>query len=120
MITKRMIEVQFTKEGIHYYPQASSDPLLDDVSYLANKHFHYFYFYVQIEVFHNDRCIEFQQFRRWLESLYREDVLEVDFKSCEMIAESLIETINQRYPNRDIVVSVYEDNINGCHLTFTK
>ena len=116
-ITKRMIRIPFIKEGIHRYPAASIDPSLEDVKYLGNEHFHYFYFYVSIEVFHNDRCIEFQQFKRYCESLYKEQ-LTLDYKSCEMIAEELIYVISQKYPARDIDVEVYEDNINGCKLSW--
>jgi len=121
---KRYIEVKFQKEGIHKYPAASSDKSLatgkwDDVSFLGHEHFHYFFFEVEVEVFENDREIEFIQFRRWLERLYGEDTLSLDFQSCEMMAEALIEKINENYPNREITVKVYEDNINGARLNFT-
>lgn len=116
---KRNVKIQFMKEGIHRYPAAEHDPKLSDVSYLGHPHFHYFYFYVTVEVFHNDRDIEFQQFRRWCESLFQTGVMEIDYKSCEMLAEELINQINSRYPGRDITVEVYEDNINGSVLTYT-
>lgn len=120
---KRFIEVKFQKEGIHRYPAASEDPKLatgdwDDVSFLGSEHFHYFYFVVETEVFENDREIEFIQFRRWLERLYEGGTLKLVNQSCEMMAESLIEQINEKYPKRDINVSVYEDNINGARLSF--
>lgn len=121
---KRHINVKFTKEGIHRYPEALVDPSLktngwDDVSFLGNAHFHYFYFSVTIEVFKNNRDIEFIQFRRWLERLYSDSTLALDNKSCEMICEDLIDVISIRYPNRDIKVEVYEDNINGGILELT-
>lgn len=119
---KRSIQVQFIKEGVHRFPGAAAPEFATgdnyDVSHLANEHSHYFYFTVQIAVTHNDRDIEFLQFRRWLESLYG-TVLKMDYKSCEMLAEELIGQINQRYPNRWMRVSVFEDNINGAHLEFT-
>lgn len=120
-ISKRWIEVQIVKEGIHCYPAAQTDGQLDDVKFLGNEHFHYFYITVRIEVSHNDRCIEFIQFRRYLESLFskREGGLMVlDNKSCEMIAEELIEKIHLDYPARDMEVKVFEDNINGAILEF--
>jgi len=36
---------------------------------------------------HNDRDIEFIQFKRWLERLYADGVLRLDHKSCEMMAD---------------------------------
>lgn len=119
---KRSIQVQFIKEGVHRFPGATAPEFKTgdqyDVSYLANEHSHYFYFTVQIAVTHNDRDIEFLQFRRWLESLYG-PILAMDYKSCEMLAEELIVEITKRYPGRWMKVSVFEDNINGAHLEFT-
>lgn len=113
---KRNIKIQFMKEGIHYYPQAKTDPKLADVSYLGQEHFHYFYFYVTVGVTHNDRDLEFHQFRRWCESLYADGTMDIDNHSCEMLAEDLIKAINDKYPNRSIKVEVYEDDINGAIL----
>ena len=35
-----------------------------------------------------------------------------------MIAEELAETINKRYPDRKMTITVSEDNENGATLTF--
>lgn len=120
-VLTRAIEVRFQKEGIHCYPAAATDPKLKtgdkyDVSFLANPHRHMFHFRVRIRVSHNDRDIEFIQFKRWLESLYSDGVLELDYKSCEMLAEELIDSITIRYQNRDIEVEVSEDGENGAIL----
>ena len=122
---KRSIWVTFTKEGIHKYPAALDDPKLAtgdeyDVSFLGYPHRHTFYFKVQIEVFHNDRDIEFIQFKRWLENLYKDDVLELDYKSCEMISDDLYTQINNRYPGRFVVIDVAEDGENGCQIVYPK
>jgi hypothetical protein len=121
---KRMIFVTFQKEGIHRYPAAATDPNLCtageyDVSFLANPHRHIFHFNVSIEVFHNDRDIEFIQFKRWLESLYNKDILELDFKSCEMIGDDLYEQIASRYPDRNIEITVSEDGENGATIFYS-
>jgi hypothetical protein len=116
-ITKRQIEVTFQKEGIHKYPAALTDPNLTDVSFLGHPHRHIFHFRVRIAVQHNDRDIEFIQFKRWLESLYSDSTLELNFQSCEMLAEALIGVISQRY-NRPMAVSVFEDNENGAYLEY--
>ncbi len=120
---KRSIWVTFTKEGIHKYPAALDDPELAtgdeyDVSFLGYPHRHTFHFKVQIQVTHNDRDIEFIQFKRWLENLYKEDLLQLDYKSCEMIADDLYLQINNKYPGRFVVINVAEDNENGCQIEY--
>ena len=120
---KRSIWVTFTKEGIHKYPAALDDPALAtgdeyDVSFLGYPHRHTFHFKVQIQVTHNDRDIEFIQFKRWLENLYKDDVLQLDYKSCEMIADDLYLQINDKYPGRFVVIDVAEDGENGCQIVY--
>ena len=114
----RMIWVTFAKEGVHKYPAAAEDPNLADVSFLANEHRHIFHFRVYIDVFHNDRDIEFIQFKRWLQGLYNSEVLTLDYKSCEMMADDLYVQIAQRYPGRCVIIEVSEDNENGCSINY--
>jgi len=121
---RRMIWVTFRKEGIHLYPAAATDPKLKtddeyDVSFLGTPHRHIFHFTVAIQVFHNDRDIEFIQFKRWLENLYR-GTLELNYRSCEMISDDLFEQIASRYPNRDIEITVAEDGENGATIFYNK
>ena len=118
----RMVWVKFEKEGMHRYPAAADDPKLAtgdeyDVSFLQYPHRHIFKFRVWIEVFHDDRDIEFIQFKRWLESLYQ-GTLELNFKSCEMISDDLYEVIAGRYPGRDIEITVSEDGENGATIRY--
>jgi hypothetical protein len=122
-VTQRQIWVTFQKEGVHLYPAAKDDPALatggwDDVSFLGVAHRHIFHFRIAIDVFHDDRDIEFIQFKRWLESLYASDILELNHRSCEMIAEELAQEIHNKYPGRSITISVAEDNENGATMTF--
>ncbi len=114
---KRMIWVRFQREGIHKYPAAATDPNLADVAFLANEHRHIFHFHVAIEVTHNDRDIEFIQFKRWLEGLYQ-GTLQLNFKSCEMICDDLYEAIATRYPDRIVEITVSEDGENGATITY--
>lgn len=117
-IVNRQIEITFQKEGIHKYPAALTDPNLADVSFLGHPHRHIFHFRVRIAVQHNDRDIEFIQFKRWIESMYNVGgALELDYQSCEMLAEALIQQIAKRY-DRAMSVSVYEDNENGAILDY--
>ena len=120
---QRKICVTFQKEGVHCYPAAATDPQLAtgdeyDVSFLGTPHRHIFHFQVWIDVFHNDRDIEFIQFKRWLENLYKDAILELDYKSCEMIADDLYIQIASRYPNRAVWIEVSEDGENGCLIRY--
>jgi len=120
---KNMIWVTFRKEGIHMYPAAATDLALStgneyDVSFLGTPHRHIFHFKIYIEVFHDDRDIEFIQFKRWLEKCYNDGTLELNHKSCEMISRDLHATIVARYPGREIWVDVSEDGENGCFIKF--
>ena len=127
---ERQIWVTFQKEGIHKYPAALTDPLLAtgdeyDVSFLGYPHRHTFHFRVWIDVWHNDRDIEFIQFKRWLENLYsttgnnnQSSVLALDYKSCEMIADDLYLQIAARYPGRSVWIEVAEDGENGCLIKY--
>ena len=122
---QRQVWITFQREGIHCYPAAATDPQLAtgdqyDVSFLASPHRHIFHFRVSIDVYHNDRDIEFIQFKRWLESLYsgNQAVLQLDYKSCEMIADDLYIQIANRYPGRNVTINVSEDNENGCTITY--
>ena len=122
---KRMIWVTFQREGIHKYPGADTDPSLAtgdeyDVSFLGYPHRHIFHFKVAIQVFHNDRDIEFIQFKRWLEYGFRDGVMQLDHKSCEMISDELYEHIANRYPDRDIEITVSEDGENGATIFYDK
>lgn len=114
---KRFIWVTFQREGIHKFPDAANVPSLADVAFLANEHRHIFHFKVSIEVFHNDRDIEFIQFKRWLESLYQ-GKLELNYKSCEMISDDLYQIVAGRYPGRDIEITVSEDGENGATIRY--
>ena len=119
----RKIWVTFQREGIHRYPAAADDPKLAtgdeyDVSFLGVPHRHIFHFRVWIDVFHNDRDIEFIQFKRWLQNLYRDGVLQLDYKSCEMMADDLYIQVADRYQNRTVWIEVSEDGENGAIIEY--
>ena len=122
----KYIWVTFTKEGIHCYPAAATDPTLAtgdeyDVSYLASPHRHQFHFKVSLSVTHNDRDVEFIQFKRWLMNQYDSGSLELSHRSCEMMADELLARIISvpKYDNRVVTIDVSEDGENGAHLHYT-
>jgi frataxin-like iron-binding protein CyaY len=119
----KMIWVTFRKEGIHKYPAALTDPSLAtgdeyDVSFLGYPHRHIFHFKVWIGVTHDDRDIEFIQFKRWLENLYKDATLSLDYKSCEMMSGDLYDVISKKYPNREVWIEVSEDGENGSFIKY--
>ena len=120
---ERKIWITFRKEGIHKYPAALTDPALAtgdeyDVSFLGHPHRHIFHFRVWISVTHNDRDIEFIQFKRWLEGLYSSNTLSLDYKSCEMMSDDLYDIITQKYPDREVWIEVSEDGENGSFIKY--
>lgn len=117
---QRQIWITWQKEGIHKYPAALTDPALADVQFLGYPHRHIFHFRVWIDVFHNDRDLEFIQFKRWCESLYNGHgaVLSLDHKSCEMMADDLYIQIASRYPGRVVHIEVSEDGENGALIKY--
>lgn len=120
---ERKIWVNFQKEGIHCYPAAATAPELAtgdeyDVSFLGSPHRHIFHFRVWIDVVHNDRDIEFIQFKRWLQRLYESGTLQLNYKSCEMMADDLYLQIAQKYPDRAVWIEVSEDGENGALIKY--
>ena len=122
---KSSIWVTFQKEGIHKYPQAATDPKLAtgdwlDVSFLGTPHRHIFHFRVEMEVFHDDRDVEFIQAKRIMERWYSDGTLQLDFKSCEMMACDLYDKCYAKWPDRDYTIEVSEDGENGCRISFER
>ena len=99
-------------EGFHYYKDAP-----EEVAFLRNLHRHIFHVKVFIEVFHNDRDIEFILFKRFVNKLINELVLDNN-KSCEMIADELAGHIKDKYPGRRLIIEVSEDNENGVRKEY--
>lgn len=119
----RQIWVTFQKEGIHCYPAAATAPELAtgdeyDVSFLGSPHRHIFHFRVWIDVVHNDRDIEFIQFKRWLQKLYQDGTIQLDYKSCEMMSDDLYLQIAAKYPGRSVWIEVSEDGENGALIKY--
>lgn len=109
---ERSIWVTFQKEGIHHYPDAPPG-----VEFLKHPHRHIFHFHVEVEVFHDDRDIEFILFKRELERQFEGG--QMDYRSCEMLAENVINYVTLHYPGRWVTATVSEDGENGATVKFT-
>ena len=116
----KMIWVTFAFEGIHSYPDAvGRGKGLYDVDFLQYPHRHIFHIKVWIQVFDDDRDIEFIQFKRWCMKQFEGDrTVMLNNKSCEMIANDLYRNIAIEFPNRDVWVEVSEDNENGTLIKY--
>ena len=117
MTSKQHIWVTFQKEGLHKWPDATQHP---GVEFLANEHRHMFHFRVDLEVWHDDREVEFILFKRELAGLYEQGALQLNYKSCEMMADELAEYIKLHYPGRDFKIEISEDGENGCVAEYTQ
>ena len=100
-------------EGIHCYPDAPME-----VRYLAGEHRHMFGVKVEMEVFDDDREVEFIMLKHEVE--YAISCLTPDGKlgslSCEQIAKSIVHYLRDKFDGADrvIVVTVDEDGENGA------
>lgn len=113
--TTKSVYVTTSFEGIHNYPNAP-----DAVSFLAHPHRHIFHVKVSLEVFHDDRELEFILVKRDLDKELTHRYSE-ESKSCEMIAEELCYYMMERWPVpdhalpfRSVEVEVSEDKENGA------
>jgi len=103
------ITTQF--EGFHKYPDAP-----EEVAFLRNRHRHIFHVKVWIEIFHNERDIEFILFKQKIDTLIKNKDLN-DY-SCETIADYIHSKLSVIYRNRKIKIEVNEDNENGCEKEY--
>lgn len=110
----KRIWVTFRKEGIHKYPDAP-----EGVEFLRYPHRHVFHIRVDIDVFHDDRDIEFILFKRELEGLFDNGTLQLDHLSCEMISDDIANYLYSKYPGRSFSVEVSEDGENGSKTEYT-
>jgi len=113
---KTSIIVTSDKIAFHKY-----DDVPNPVSFLRNRHRHKFFIQLELEVFHDDRELEFftvqSALNEWLK-----DKNEVG--SCEMLAKDIHDwaskkyriTDNNLYTWRKTVVEVWEDKENGARV----
>jgi len=103
------ITTQFA--GVHSYIDAP-----EEVAFLRNEHRHIFHARVYIEIFHDDRDIEFILFKRFVESLIIKS--DFDYMSCEMISDELALKIKEKYTDRRIIIEISEDGENGSRKEY--
>ena len=110
------IIVKFDIEGFHQWPDAP-----DEFRELRSKHGHVFHFECFIPVTEADRQLEFLKVRRELiaalKASYGKEPSDFRGMSCEMLADSLARTIQNKYGAMPSRVIVMEDAFVGAELT---
>lgn len=110
---KKLVYCQLQVEGTHNWPSCH----IQEVEYLKYEHRHIFHIKAEVNVYHNDRDIEFIWLKHQIQSYLRNEYF-IDWrglhvfgaKSCEMLAEELIGVFNLT------ACEVNEDGENGCRL----
>ena len=103
------IIINTTFSAIHSWP----DCPIKEVSFLRNPHRHVFHVRMKKEVFHNDRDVEFINFKNKVDEFLKRAYHNIDIgsTSCEMLAKELAYGFDCFY------VRVMEDNENGAEYT---
>lgn len=118
---KKTIFITTSFEGVHCYPSAP-----EGVEFLRTPHRHMFGVRVEVEVYHDDRELEFILLKRkvnsWFKARQTNYVWQMGPMSCEQVARELIEFLkgdlvkgNERYYK----VTIDEDGENGATVEVT-
>lgn len=118
---RKTIIVKTAFEGVHNYPNAP-----EPVAYLRNMHRHMFHVEVEMDVFHDDREVEFIMMKHQIDdyiksfaNLNEDGVWMLGASSCEKIATCIGEFLQSVYcevKKRSISVLVSEDGENGAKV----
>lgn len=113
----RYIKVKTSAEFIHQYTNAP-----DEVRFLSYPHRHMLQIEAIIEVFTDDRELEFILVKRTLnEILDGLRLTTVSDRSCEMIAQCILTKLRIKYgTNRNYQIEVSEDGENSAVLACSK
>ena len=112
-MSKKLIIVQGQYEFSHRYAKAPQE-----VAYLRNLHRHLFNYRVELEVFHDDRELEFILVKHDIDEYLSHRHQNWDEKtSCEQMAECIGLYLQTKHGfERSLTVSVFEDNENGAKI----
>ena len=107
------ISVKNQYDDLHCYPNAP-----EEVAYLKSLHRHTFFIESIIQVFHEDRELEFYMVKDFIDTLIPELRMVSDNKSCENIGNIILTKLQEKYgANRRIQVEVSEDGRNKAIVT---
>lgn len=113
MPKKSYIIVRGQFEFCHRYASAPQE-----VQYLRNLHRHMFHYEVELEVFHDDRELEFIMVKHDIDTYLMDHSVGWDEKtSCEQMAKYIGAWLQTKHGfDRDLTVSIFEDNENGAKV----
>ena len=114
MATKKICYASVSShfEAVHCWPDAPNAQ-----SFLRNPHRHMFEVEVNIQVFHNDREIEYLAFKDCLTVLLLTMPKPRTF-SCEQYSDQIAEILNTQYKKRHVLISVREDGKEGSITSY--
>lgn len=118
MNKKSTIVVKNRVKGLHLYDGAP-----EGVEFLKHEHRHLFYVETEIEVFHDDRELEFFLVQDAIDDqLAHLDLMNPETTmSCEMIADHIACWARYYYgSHREVTCTVYEDNENGGRVQYKR
>lgn len=104
--------VRWTSAGFHYWPGA-----LGNQTYLSVRHRHLFHFEVAVDVYHDDRDVEFHDLLNHCKQFTGYHA-EWEGNSCESIARLVAAHVQERWPDRNPTVTVSEDGECGATVQF--
>jgi len=108
---KRCIIVRARVEGWHKWPEAPVHR-----AYLRQLHHHYFRVEFEIEVKDEGREIEFHDFRKMVKAAFERAWVGNQTGSCETLARTVGEHIEEAYPGRWWSCRVWEDSECGARV----
>lgn len=103
--------IRFQVEGWHQWPSAPAHR-----DYLGASHRHLFHVKASVQVFDNDREIEFHDLLDECKTQFTGG--DMGARSCEDMACDLLEYLRGQYEGRQIKVSVFEDGENGAVVEY--
>lgn len=103
------IYVKLKREGWHSWPAAP-----DKRSYLRSQHRHQFHVKVSMDVFHDERDVEFHDLMDEVDEVLPLRGPQGTGDSCETMARIVCTVLAERYPGRRIEVDISEDGEAGA------
>jgi flagellar biosynthesis component FlhA len=117
---KTEINVKNIIEATHQYVNAPAE-----VDYLRNPHRHMLHIYTTVEVFDDDRELEFIKVKHAIQDYLQSQAewngyaYNMGTNSCEMLARELLGALQTMYGlDRDMQISIYEDDENGSTIKY--
>ena len=115
---KTYIVVKNQFEGIHRYKDAP-----EQVLFLRGYHRHIFNVKTKIEVFHDDRELEFIIVKRAIDNFLKSKTENTEGEywfmenlSCEQVARQIYDFLIKQYGERKIIIEISEDGENSAVL----